>query len=146
MRDAGFHWETKKLLMECGTLTGKVHLDCGAARVTEGPGKVKEMQGVVRPQAGKGGVEGGYLGKLRVLIPDSWIAQDSKNTSQHLLQTKLCQVIYKLSLVLKNTLQSRHGLPLLRDEEIEAQEGYVTCPRRHVSMGCYLNSNSDVIL
>lgn len=59
MRDTGFHWETKKLLMECETLTGKVHLDCGAARVTEGPGKVNEMQGVAQPQAGKGGVEGG---------------------------------------------------------------------------------------
>lgn len=88
------------------------------------------MQGVAGPWR-KEERKGGHLGKLWVLIMDYWIAQDSENSSQHLLKTELCQVIYKLLLVLSSMLQNGSDLPLLKEEDIEAQGGYVTCPRSH---------------
>lgn len=89
------------------------------------------MQGVAGPWRREERKEGGHLGKLGVLITNSRIAQDSERSSQHLPKTELCQVVYKLLLVLNSTLQNGYDLPLLKEEDIEAQGGYITCPRSH---------------
>lgn len=75
--------------------------------------------------------KGRHLGQPGVLITNSWRAKDSERSSQHLPKTELCQVVYKLLLVLNSALQNGYDLPLLKEEDIEAQGGYVTCPRSH---------------
>lgn len=47
------------------------------------------MQGVAGPWRREERKEGGHLGKLGVLITNSWIAQDSERSSQHLPKTEL---------------------------------------------------------
>lgn len=73
--------------------------------------------------------EGVYLGKLKVLIPDSGRAQDPKNISQYLFKTKQSQLAYKPSWTHKNSLQGRHYKLLPGDDKIKAQGGYVSCLR-----------------
>lgn len=75
--------------------------------------------------------EGVYLGKLKVLIPDSGRAQNPKNISRYLFKTKQSQLVYKPSRTHKSTLQGRYYKLLLRDDKIKAHRGYVSCPRWH---------------
>lgn len=126
MRDMGFHWweqgyhrlwdatweGTSGYGLRVVNVKPGGGLDAGSGRVTEKTGRK------------------GYLGKLKVLIPDSRRAQDPENISQHLFKTELSQLVYKPSRIHKNTLQGGHEMRLPRDAKIEAQWGYVSCPRR----------------
>lgn len=117
--------------MDCGMLMGKqsgpwaAGGDCKARRWLTG---CKEQQNYREERE----VEGRYLERPKVLIPGliPGRAQNPENMSQHLFKTELSQLVFKLSLVHKNTLHGRHDVLLLRDENIEAQGGYVSCPRR----------------